>query len=149
MLILCCGNPDRGDDGAGAIVAQRLKRRAITAEICTGEASHLLEKWQGISDVIVVDAVITGGRPGTIHEWNASETNLPPQQSVSTHGLGVAAAVEIARTLGKLPRRLRVYGIEAEQFEPLTGISPIVRQAAEELAVRIAAECRAASACEP
>ena len=143
MLILCCGNPDRGDDIAGVLVAKHLTELGIEPEICAGEAAELLQKWEGSPDVVVVDAAITGALPGTIHLWDVSERSLPPQRSASTHGLGVAAAVKLARTLGTLPTRLRVFGIEVEHFELGTEASQAVRQASKELASKIAVEVTA------
>jgi hydrogenase maturation protease len=141
MLILCCGNPERGDDAAGILVGERLKELSIEAQVCTGEPSALLEHWEGAHDVLLIDAVVTGSTVGTIHVWNASETRLPPQSSESTHGFGVALAIELARKLGSLPERLRVCGIEAGCFDLGAKPSPAVRRAVKDLTDKIAAEC--------
>lgn len=141
MLILCCGNPERGDDTAGILVAERLKELSIDAQVCTGEPSALLQLWNGAHDVLLIDAVVTGAPAGTIHVWNASETRLPPQPSESTHGFSVALAIELARELGTLPERLRVYGMEAESFDIGAKPSPAVQKAVEDLTDKIAAEC--------
>jgi hydrogenase maturation protease len=141
MLILCCGNPDRGDDAAGFLVAERLKERNIHAQLCTGEPSALLRHWEGAHDVLLIDAVVTDCPTGTIHLWNASETRLPRQHSRSTHGFGVADAIELARKLGCLPGRLRVYGIEADNFDIGVKPSPAVQRAAGDLAEKIASQC--------
>ncbi len=141
MLILCCGNPDRGDDAAGILVAERLKELSIDTQVCTGEPSVLLQQWDGAHDVLLIDAVVTGSPAGTIHVWNASRTRLPPQPSESTHGFGVALAIELARKLGSLPERLRVCGIEAGNFDLGAKPSAAIQKAVEDLADRIAAEC--------
>jgi len=141
MLILCCGNPERGDDAAGILVAERLKELSIDAQVCTGEPSALLQLWDGAHDVLLIDAVVTGSPPGTIHVWNASETRLPAQSSESTHGFGVALAIELARKLGSLPERLTVCGIEAGNFDLGAKPSPAVQKAAKDLTDKIAAEC--------
>jgi hydrogenase maturation protease len=142
MLILCCGNPQRGDDAAGALVAESLKSLGIEAQVCSGDALPLMHLWTDEPDVVLIDAAVIGCPPGTIHFWDASRSRVPPQQSPSTHGFGIAMAVELARALGKLPRRLRLYGIEAKHFEPGTTASAAVREAAKVLAERIAGECR-------
>lgn len=140
MLILCCGNPQRGDDAAGVLVADSLKSLGVEAQVCTGDAAELIQLWSGEPDVILIDAAVTGSPAGSIHFWDPSQTRVPPQQSHSTHGFGVAVAVELARAIGKLPARLRVYGIEATHFEPGTDASSAVRKAAESLAEKIAAD---------
>jgi hypothetical protein len=58
MRIICCGNPERGDDGAGALVAERLRDFRVEAEIRSGEALDVIEA--GVDSVVVVDAVETG-----------------------------------------------------------------------------------------
>jgi hypothetical protein len=52
----------------------------------------------------------------------------------------VAEAVELGRALGRLPPSLRIYGIEAGQFELGSPPSREVLAAVEELARRIAQE---------
>jgi hydrogenase maturation protease len=57
--------------------------------------------------------VCSGGPPGTVHLLDTG----------GTHAFGLAAAVELARALRRLPPRLVVVGVEASTFEygaPLT-----------------------------
>jgi len=140
MLVIGCGNRQRGDDAAGILAAERLRELGVPAQICGGEATALMETWNGANDVIVIDAVLTGARPGTLHIWDGSQA-LPSCFSVtSTHGLGVAEAIELARALGRLPARLRVWAIEGLQFDLGSDVSPPIRQATEQAALEIAAE---------
>ena len=105
--------------------------------MCSGEATSLLDAWTGQANVVVVDAVRTGDPVGTIHRWAATEAAFPRARFASTHGFGVAEAIELARTLGLLPSQLCVYGIEAGQFEPGADPSAAVQQAAVTLAAEI------------
>lgn len=124
MKVIGCGNLDRGDDGAGLLVARRLRAMGIPALEANGLT--LLDLWEPDDDVILVDAVSGGnGDDGAFG---------------STHGLGVAEAIELARSLGRLPARLRVYGIEGQRFGMGDEMSPEVAQAVEETALQIAAE---------
>ena len=140
MRIICCGNPDRGDDGAGALVAGRLQNLGLEAETRTGEASELLEAWKGADHVVVVDAVETGAPAGTVWRWEGWQTNFPIRRSGSTHGLGLSEAITLARVLGQLPHRLRIYGIEGRRFEPGAEVSPEVKLAVEEVVRQITKE---------
>jgi hydrogenase maturation protease len=139
MRIICCGNPERGDDGAGALVAARLRELGVEAEMRTGEALELLEAWRGAESVTVVDAVETGAPAGKIWLWDGQQASFPARPSTSTHGLGLAEAITLARVLGRFPGRLRVYGIEGRRFELGTEASPEVKLAAEDVARQIAA----------
>ncbi len=147
MLIIGCGNRQRGDDAAGVLVAERLRQLGIRVNTCTGQAADLIEAWSGADDVIVVDAVVTGAPVGTVRTWDAQtrdaqtrdarRTPISSKAPPSTHGLGVAEAIELARVLGRLPARLRIYGIEGQRFEPGTAISPELDSAIEEVVRRV------------
>ncbi len=141
MRIICCGNRERGDDGAGVLVAKRLRDFGIEAETRTGEALELIEAWSGAKDVILVDAVVTGAPAGAVLCLEGRQMTGLRSLPRSTHGFDAAEAIELARTLGRLPERLRVYGIEGKRFELGTEASPQVRRAVEEAARQIAAEC--------
>jgi hydrogenase maturation protease len=143
------GNPLRRDDGVGWLVAQHLTRLggeplASTAsnrlEVRTlrGDAAELVEAWKGVDTVVLIDAGRSGSPAGTIHHFDAVRDGLPAHwESASTHGMGVAAAVEIARALGWLPRRLTVYAVEGHDFTPGTELSSEVLRAAFALVERL------------
>ncbi len=139
MLIIGCGNRQRGDDAAGILVAERLQQLGIPAATCSGQTADLIEAWTGADDVIVVDAVATGAPVGSVLTWDAAPAPISVTASASTHGLGVAEAIELARVLGRLPARLRIYGIEARRFEPGSEISPELDSAIEEVVRRVIA----------
>ncbi len=126
------GNPFRGDDGAGRAVVRRLLGEippGIKVLEETGDGTELLEAWKGADCVILVDAVQSGAPPGTIHRLDAVTEKLPTWFShSSTHAFGVAEAIELARTMGELPARLVVYGIEGLDFSAGTELSPEVAQ---------------------
>lgn len=142
MLILGCGNRDRGDDAAGVLVAERLRALGIPALICSGESSELIDAWSNASNVLVIDCVLTGAPVGTVHAWDAHQ--LPPlaQIFVSTHGFGLREAIELSRTLGSLPARLRIYGIEGLSFAIGTSPSEEIQKSAEKVAARIVKEVK-------
>lgn len=121
------GNAMRGDDAAGLIAARRL--HGVEHE---GEPLALLDVWDGAQSVVVIDAVRSGGVPGTIHRFDATEP-LPAalRSSTSTQAVGLAETIELARALDRLPARLTVYGIEGERFEAGTGLTPAVSAAVE------------------
>jgi hydrogenase maturation protease len=133
-LVLCFGNPDRGDDAAGALVAQQLN-----LPVC--EPAAILDL-SASAHVILVDTVVTGSAPGTIHMWDASARPLAREPfRCSTHALGVAEAVELARALGRLPERVTIYGIEGSRFEHGEAPLPAVAAAARQLARILSAPC--------
>jgi hydrogenase maturation protease len=138
MLVIGCGNRERGDDGVGPFVAEQLRKLGISVEIQTGEALALIEAWRGCDDVVVVDAMVTGASAGTVCVWDGGKQMPTGSSTASTHGLGVGEAIELARVLGRLPVRLQVYGIEAKSVDLGNELSPEVQCAAEEVVSRIA-----------
>jgi len=143
-VILCLGNPHCGDDGAGRLVARLLRDRlpsSVRIEQHAGTALALVERLHGADAVLLVDAALTGAAPGTIHVFDCVAEDIPAARpGASSHGLGVAEAIALARVLGTLPRVCRLYAIEGETFAPGAALSPAVRTAAEGLAARLARE---------
>ena len=126
-MILCCGNPDRGDDSLGPRVAELLSVHSVPVQAVDGHAATLLDAWTRLRWVIIVDAVVTGAAPGTIHRWD-QVPDMAASPS-STHGLGVREAIQLGRILGNLPEALIVIGVEAAQFEHGAPLSPLVAEA--------------------
>ena len=147
--VIGVGNPWRGDDAAGLEAARRLRELVpsdVSVRELEGEPVSLLDAWEGAAAALVVDAVLTGADPGTVHRIEALDEPLPePQAGASTHALGLAEAIELARVLDRLPGRLVVYGIEAESFEAGERLTPAVASAVEAAAGAIAAELGARS----
>ena len=139
MLVIGCGNPDRGDDAAGILVARRLHQIGLDALEHTGDGFALLDLWNGREEVILVDAMVSGGSPGSVSVWDP--TTAPRNSNdyrCSTHVYGPAEAIELARVLGRLPHRLRIYGIEASQFQPGATVTTEVLAAVDRVVGEIA-----------
>ena len=136
------GNAYRRDDGVGPAVAECLRTR-VDAEVvtCEQEPSRLLDAWDGADLALVVDAVASGAPPGTVHRFDATVHALPTTVfRGSTHALGVGEVIELARTLGRLPGRVLVYGVEGGDFAAGQGLSPAVAAVVEPLAAELMEE---------
>lgn len=140
MLVIGCGNRDRSDDGAGVMVAERVRKLGVQAEICTGESLALIEAWNGADDVVLVDSVVTGAAVGKVWLWDGGLVTTQGSIPISTHGYGVVEAIKLARILGRLPKRLRVFGIEGRLFDFGSKISAEVMCAVEEVVEQITVE---------
>ncbi|MCW8916105.1 MAG: hydrogenase maturation protease [Magnetovibrio sp.] len=128
-LIIGIGNPHRGDDGVGAAVVAGLIEKGIEAIAFDGDGMELMVLWEGQSHVIIIDATQSGVQAGTIQRFNAHEVVLPTNLfRHSTHQFGVAEAVEMARVLGELPRRLELIGVEGAVFSLGQGLSAHVKK---------------------
>ena len=144
---MCVGNPWRCDDAAGLEVA-RLLRGTLPAGVelleREGEPTQLIDAWDGANMLWLVDAVSSGAEPGTLHRLDASEHELPQDLfRRSTHHVGVAEAVELARVLGRLPERTIVFGIEGGSFEIGDELTPAVAAAIDSTADAVRTEVTA------
>lgn len=149
-MVIGLGNEYRRDDAAGLAVARRLRGRIPwTVHEHSGESVALMEYWKDAGTVIVADAVQSGATPGTVHRFDAATNQLPGRFfRTSTHAVNLAEAIELARALNQLPRRLIVYGIEGQAFEAGVGLSADVESAVEDVVERIVEEIGAANASE-
>jgi hydrogenase maturation protease len=132
-VVIGVGNPLRGDDAAGVTVADRLRERVpvgVDVVACSEEPSRLMEAWEGAESVVLVDTVSSGAAPGTLHRFDAGDEPLPARSfRSSTHAIGIADTIELARALGRLPRRVCVWGVEAGGFATGAELSPAVETA--------------------
>ena len=133
-LVIGIGHRLRKDDAVGPMVIDRLLSMhadiAIDVLELSGEGAALIEAWDGRGTVVVVDAMRSGRPPGTIVTLDA--VTEPCRAEVfrqSSHQFGLAAAIETARVLGRLPRHLIVVGVEGEQFGFGEGLTPAVASA--------------------
>ncbi len=94
-----------------------------------------MEAWAGYDDVVLVDACRGAGPPGSVHRIGPEEAvRLATLCHASTHSLGVAAAIGLARVLRKLPERIVIYAIEARCSAEGEGLSPEVDRAVGKVA---------------
>lgn len=142
LRVLGIGNVARRDDGVGVWVARRLAARLgddADVRVLGDDGFALLDALAGVDEAILIDAVQSGAAPGTLHRFDAAAAPLPPDQlRCSTHLLGIAEAIELARALGQLPARLVVYGIEGADFGIGEGLSAPVAAAAAALVEALA-----------
>lgn len=143
MTVVGIGNPHRGDDAAGLAAARRVRQARPALRVLEWRAD-LLELFDALSRedaAVLVDAVVTGAAPGEIMRWDAGAAPLPERgPRTSTHAFSAATAVELARAMGRLPRRVILYGIEGACFDEGAPLSVAVAARMDELAARIIAE---------
>jgi hydrogenase maturation protease len=148
VVVIGVGNEFRRDDGAGPQVVARLRDRApglVRLELSDGEPVRLIEAWAGAELAVVVDAVRADpAHAGRIHRIVIDHEHAGPGQNVSSHGLGLAEAVGLARALDLMPGRLIVHAVEAADFGFGLGLTPAVAAAVDALAEAVLADLAAA-----
>jgi hydrogenase maturation protease len=134
ILVIGIGNPDRGDDAAGLAVARKISDALASGQVTvpgevivrelTGDQLKLLDEWAGATEVYLVDAVCSGGAPGTVYRFDAADALTERFRHRGTHTFSLADVIELARVLGQLPPHLAGFGIEGADFAIGAGLSP-------------------------
>ncbi|MDP3111717.1 MAG: hydrogenase maturation protease [Thermodesulfovibrionales bacterium] len=123
--ILGIGNILRRDDGVGIHAINHLKGIGLPSEIMLldgGTAGFdLLHYLQGIKKLIVIDAMLTDEKPGTIHILAPEEIKIGNNSGLPTHHTGLMETIEMASLLwgkietviiGIVPKDYLNYGME-------------------------------------
>jgi hydrogenase maturation protease len=148
VVVIGVGNSLRHDDAAGLETAQRVRLRAEGTGIAVyeheGETLALLDLWEGADAVVLVDAIQTGAAAGTIQRVDATSAPIPVRLrgSSSTHAVGVGEAIELARTLHRLPKRVVLFGVEGHCFTAGSGLSADVEAVTGQLVETVLSEAR-------
>jgi len=138
---VCLGSPFRGDDAVGPVAAARLRAAGAAVLDCADEPTRLLDQWEGLQTVVVVDALRSGSAPGTLHRIDAGDGPLPRDlRLASTHAMGIADALELGRALGRAPRRVVVLGLEGASFGMGEEMTPAVAANLDELVASVLRE---------
>jgi hydrogenase maturation protease len=102
VRIVGIGRRTGGDDGAGPAVIDFLRANSISSDIDLyeiGEPSALIPLLEDVRRVIIVDAAIHAGTPGTVRVVGPEEIDQNPLSSLSTHGMSVGQTIALARVL--------------------------------------------------
>jgi hydrogenase maturation protease len=147
ILLIGIGNPLRGDDAVGVVIARRIQERHLPGVRVLehdGEGASLMEAWKGAQTVVAIDAVSSKSKPGKIYRFEATKQPLPGRMfQDSTHAFGLHEAIELSRALHQLPVQLIIYGIEGRSFAIGGRLSKEVEKAASSLVDRILAAAAA------
>ncbi len=140
-VVIGLGNSMRHDDGVGPAAVARLADQPLAgADVVAldGEATRLIEAWRDRRTAIVVDAIVRGGPPGTVHEIEVGRDPMPGWDTGGgTHAAGLAEAVALGRALDRLPAELVVLGVEPGDLSFGPGLSAPVAAALDSVVRRV------------
>jgi hydrogenase maturation protease len=131
-VVVALGRRFAGDDAVGPAVADRLRGTAGLTVIEALDAASLALAVAAGGDVIVVDALVAPGEPGTVRVLGPEDLGRDATASLSSHGLDVAGALALGRALhrGADPPRVRIVGVTVAKPDPLAeAMSPAVAAA--------------------
>lgn len=118
-VIIGIGNMYRGDDAIGLLAADELINSGINVIKASGDATELMETWEGYDKAILIDACPYMEETGKIHRVNINEDENILTDSIrsSSHNFGISEAIEFSRLLRSLPEEVIIYAVEGERFE--------------------------------
>ena len=125
-VVIGVGNRWRRDDAVGLEAINVLRGRVSDDVVLVesdGEPTRLLDAFAQAPKIIMVDAVVTGGEPGTIYRFTDEE--LPNQMGIgqSSHLVQLVETIALGKLLDKLPNGLVLIGIEATDFDNGEGMT--------------------------
>jgi hydrogenase maturation protease len=142
------GQSAAGDDGVGLLVLAELGRRSLpdgTALVPLADPTDLVSLLASRGQIVLVDAVLAAPA-GVVLELEPSALAERAAQPASSHGIGVAQAIALARTLSPDggARDLRVVAVTISRpFRYRVGLSPEVAAAVPKAADRVLALLKA------
>jgi hydrogenase maturation protease len=108
--------------------------------ICLTQPLELVDHLRGCERVYLIDAADGGGPPGTIVRLQWPDPRISAEPTGSSHGLGLAAALQLAESLGCLPPLVIVFAMQFERMRGTLRLSQRVATALPELSRRILEE---------
>ncbi len=140
VLVLGIGNPLLGDDGAGlALLAGLAGVPEPMVEYVDGgtQGLALLGYLAGRRAVVILDAVMNGAPPGSVHVLRGEEAlRLATARSSTAHESNAGELLAAAALLGQLPEEVVVVGIEPERLQTGIGFSDAVLEGLGEAAAQ-------------
>ncbi len=133
ISIVGVGNILLKDEGIGVRVVQQLESSySFPHEIALIDGAtagpHLLDIFSDCDDIIVVDAVQGGEKPGTIYKFRLDQISSETTMNLSIHQMGVLEIFSQARLLGKEPH-VTFIGIEPQDITTWSmELTPLIRE---------------------
>jgi hydrogenase maturation protease len=156
ILVAGVGNAWMRDDGFGGEVARRLEACPLPSDVAvmdagTGGLDLAYEVMRGYDALVIVDASVQGGAPGTLYVMEPDEASVPGAihdgETLNPHGMDPATVLRFLKAAGAWPGRVVVIGCEPADIEQVGwGLSDEVSAAVEravELVLETVAELRA------
>lgn len=144
IVVIGCGNSNRGDDGVGPQVINALKSRGIGQHgvrlfDAGTDGMAAMFAARGCRTLIIVDACRSNSEPGAIFEVPGSELELSYQPSLNLHDFRWDHALFAGRQIFRedFPSDVMVLLIEAQTVTLGVGLSTAVSAAVVKVTDRI------------
>jgi hydrogenase maturation protease len=123
IVVLGVGNILLRDEGVGVRVVEELDRAFVFPEnvrLVDGgtQGLWLMATLQESDHLIVIDAVLGRGKPGTLYRLEKSDLPKGLRAKQSAHDSDLVEALNLCELLGAGPKTVTVVGVEPEDIQP-------------------------------
>lgn len=147
ILVLGLGNTLLGDDGLGIRALEKLREQYAlppSVECLDGGVMGLglLAYLEGMTHLLVLDAVQLMHKPGTLARLSGEEVPKTLSLNFSMHEVGLREILAISELRGVELQSITILGLEPEILEPGIKLSPRIEAALVTLVEAAVAELR-------
>lgn len=144
-LVLGVGNLLLSDEGVGIHAVRRLVETGALpedVEIVDGGTAglSLLVYLEGVDRLVIIDAVETGGPPGTMVRLAGDQVPAYMAQKVSPHEITLPDFLAAARLRDLYPKEVVIWGVQPGSLEVGVELTPDLAAGLERLVGCVAAE---------
>lgn len=144
-LILGVGNLLLSDEGVGIHAVRRLlEREDLPDEIQIVDGGTaglaLMVYLEDVGRLVIIDAMETGGPPGTLVRLSGNQIPAYMALKVSPHEITLPDFLAAAKLRDLYPREVIVWGVQPESMEVGIDLSPALAARLAELVDRVVAE---------
>jgi len=149
IVVLGVGNILLRDEGVGVRVIEELQRQYTlpgNVRVVDGgtQGLWLLSTIQQADHLIVVDAVLGGGDPGTIYRLTKNDLPKGLRVKQSAHDSDLVEALNLCALLEAEPKSVVVVGIEPADIQPFgVDLTEKIAAKVDELVLRVLDELKA------
>ena len=146
-LVLGLGNTIMTDDGFGVEVVTTLASRYhFQGEVRLLDGGtlglDLLPHLEGVSSLLIIDALDMRGTPGSIFRIVGDEVPRAFASKLSVHQMGLQDLLAVAELQGHVPLNLVVWGVQPQSIEMGTELTAPVAASVEPVVARVLEELR-------
>ena len=138
VAVIGIGNVLCSDEGVGIHVINEFKRETLNSNAkifdCGTSGIAVLEAMDGTEKAIIIDAVSSGSKPGTIHLYTMEDLLRMEDNTlklVSLHQFDLMATLKLGMTTNayKMPRKIIIIGVEVKSLESSMDLSDELTEA--------------------
>lgn len=142
-LIVALGSTVMTDDAIGHYILNRLKtNEEIDADFVDLDTDifRLRLHYKGQQTIIVLDALSSGGKPGTVLSFSSGEFQEKLEGFIlNSHMIGSIEGLKIMQTVDDNLKNAKIFfvGIVASKIQKGTKISPVVEKAIDKAVIEV------------